>query len=86
MCSKHGKHFCRQLPERVMRVSRVEYKDEISIILGLGKVKTLSGPCAAARTDMGAERRGLNRLSLSFNSTRQAHNSFRLLPSAYLIG
>ena len=42
-----------QLPEGVTRARRVKLKERerIVYILGLGWVKTLTGPSAAARTD-----------------------------------
>ena len=47
--------------------------------LGLGWVRTLSGPNSAARTSQRAERRGQTRLSPSLfcNSTRHARNFFK---------
>ena len=57
-----------QLPKEIRRTYHVKLqKQEIRKSLGLGQFKTLSGP---ARTGS---------LSLSFNSTQHARNSFGLL-------
>ena len=64
--------FFGSFPKELRALAALNYKKErLVYILGIGQVETLSGPSAAARTD----------ISLSCDLTRHARNSFLLLPS-----